>query len=91
MPDEEAICHRCAALLERGRAELYIVQIRAHADPQLKDLPDLSPDQLADEIQRLIDEAARLTERELREQVHAEFEIILCNACYQIWIEYPTG
>ncbi len=91
MSNPQAICHRCAALLERGKAELYIVQIRAHADPQLRELPDLSADQLANEIKRLIDEASRQSETEYREQVHTEFEIILCNECYRDWIENPTG
>ncbi len=88
---DQTICHRCGALLHRGRAELYIIQIRARADPAITDLPDLSPEQIAGEIERLIDEAATQSERELREQVHAELEIILCNACYHTWLENPTG
>ena len=91
MSDDRVICHKCSRLVRRGAGEFYLVQIRAVADPEIRDIPELSHEQLAGEIQRLIDEASRQSERELREQVHAEFEITLCAPCYRAWIENPTG
>lgn len=85
-----AICHRCGSLVHRGRGEFFIVRIHAIADPELRLDDDRSPEELRAEIERLIAEASRMSETELREQVAATREIILCNACYNAWIDDPT-
>jgi hypothetical protein len=90
MPDE-AICHRCGALLMRGNAECYIVTIDAVADPEIALQPDLPEADLRAEYDRLIDQMRHMTETELAEQVHRRLTIVLCNACYKTWIEDPTG
>lgn len=71
--------------------ELFIVRIHAIADPEIRLDDDRSPDELRAEIERLIKEASTHSETELREQVSAAREIILCNACFRTWIDDPTG
>ncbi len=51
----------------------------------------MDADRIADEIRRLIEHASAMSERELREQISTELEIILCVSCYQEWIENPAG
>jgi hypothetical protein len=88
---DDAICHRCGALLTRANAELYIVTIDAVADPDIAIDATRSEADLRDEYDRLIDRMRDMTETELNEQVHRRLTIILCNACYKTWIENPTG
>jgi len=89
MPDETAICHRCARLVRRGHAEFFVVSIEAVADPEVAD-PGLTPDQLRAEYESLVDRMRDMSERELMDDVHRRLTIILCNACYKHWIENPA-
>jgi hypothetical protein len=86
---DEAICHKCARLIRRAGAELYIVTIDAIADPDIA--LDHAGADLRAEYDRLIDQMTHMTETELSEQVHRRLTITLCNACYRTWIENPTG
>lgn len=89
MTDDPAICHRCARLLRRGHAELYIVRIEAVADPEIAHL-DMPLEDLAAEYDRLIEQMQDQSETELTEQVHRALTITLCNTCYRHWIDNPT-
>lgn len=89
--DDTLICHRCHSLVRVGRGELYRVRISAICDPQVRELEDMDADQIAGEIRRLIEQASAMSERELREQVSTELELILCAPCYRQWIENPAG
>ncbi len=89
--DDTLICHRCHSLVRVGRGELYRVRISAICDPQVRELEDMDAEQIAREIRQLIEQASAMSERELREQVSTELELILCTPCYRHWIENPTG
>ena len=92
MSELPIICDRCAAELEPGRGELYVVRIEAVADPTPPNLTkdDLSRD-TAGEIERLLDSMRGLSSQEALDQVYRRLTLHLCNACYQKWIEDPTS
>ncbi len=92
MDESPLFCQRCAALLEPGRGEFYVVRIVALADPTP---PNITPEDrdrdIAGEINRLIESLRGLSSQEALDQVYRALTLHLCNACYQQWIENPTG
>jgi hypothetical protein len=86
------LCHRCAAELEPGKGEFYVVRIEAFADPTPPTITeeDLKRD-IVGEIERLIEAMRDLSEQEALDQVYRRMTVYLCNACYRQWIESPTG
>ena len=85
-------CDRCAAELEPGRGQFYVVKIEALADPTPPNITkeDLSRD-IAGEIDRLSDAMRDMSSQEALDQVYRRLTVYLCDACYQLWIENPTG
>ena len=85
-------CHRCAAELEAGQGQFYVVRIEAFADPTPPSITkeDLERDVLG-EIDRLIEAMRDVSEQEAMDQVYRRMTVYLCKACYQQWIENPTG
>lgn len=85
-------CQRCAAELEPGRGQFYVVRIEAFADPMPPTITedDLKRDIVA-EIDRLIEAMRDMSAQEAMDQVFRRMTICLCNACYRQWIENPTG
>jgi hypothetical protein len=92
MSESPIFCDRCAAQLEPGRGQLYVIKIEALADPTPPNITreDLSRD-IAGEIERLLEEMSDVSGQEALDQVYRRLTIYLCNTCYQSWIENPTG
>ena len=92
MADAPLFCHRCAAELEPGRGDFYVVRIEAVADPTAPPITkeDLERD-IPSEIDRLVDAMKDLSDQEAMDQVYRKMTIFLCTTCYQQWIENPTG
>ncbi len=90
--DPPLFCDRCSKALHPGRGEFYEVRIDAVADPSppIINEEDLDRD-IGLEIERLIATLNDMTEREALDQVHRRLTLYLCNACYRLWIENPTG
>ena len=90
--DVHLFCHRCGAELTPGKGNFYVVRIEAFADPTPPEVPgpDQCPD-LAEEIERLLDEMRNMSARELMDQVYRRLTIHLCASCYADWIENPAG
>jgi len=90
--DTVLLCHRCGAELTPGQGDFYVVRILAVADPTP---PPISPEDLeADidqEMEEIMEEASRLSEQELTDQVFRRLTIHLCGRCYAEWIENPAG
>ena len=86
------ICHRCACTLTPGEASFYVVKIEAFADPTPPRVDgDETLEEITAELNELIARAAELSEQELMDQVYHRLSLLLCNTCYQSWIEDPTG
>ena len=85
-------CDRCAAELEPGRGQFYLIKIEALADPTPPNITeeDLSRDTAA-EIDRLLEQMRDVSGQEALDQVYRRLRLYLCNACYREWIENPTG
>jgi hypothetical protein len=92
MSEFPLFCHRCAAQLEPGQGQFYVVRIEAFADPTPPNLTkeDLERD-IAAEIDRLIEAMSELSSQEAMNQVYRKVTVYLCNTCYRQWIENPTG
>lgn len=91
MNESPLFCHRCAAELEPGRGQFYVVRIEAFADPTP---PTFTREDLSDimgEIDRLIEAMSDMSAQEAMDQVYRKMTVYLCNACYQRWIDNPTG
>ena len=90
--DVEIFCLRCSRRLRPGLGNFYVVRVEAFADPTPPALPlGESPIDPGEEIDRLIDQMAGMTERELMDQVHRRLTLHLCSRCYASWIEDPAG
>jgi hypothetical protein len=90
--DEPLFCDRCMTRLYPGRGEMVEVTIEAVADPYPPVFTEEDLDR--DHRQHLADLAAQLEDlsaREAMDQVFRRLTIYLCVACYQTWIENPTG
>jgi hypothetical protein len=92
MNDSPLFCERCAAELEPGKAEFYVVRIETFADPTPPSITaeDLQRD-IAAKIERLLTSMRDLSEQEAMDQVYRKMTLYLCNGCYQRWIEHPGG
>ena len=92
MIDVPLLCHRCGAVLEPGEGNFYVVRIEAFADPSPPNLTDEDLERdFAAEIDRISRELSKLSEQEAMDQVYRKLTIFLCRACYEDWIENPTG
>jgi hypothetical protein len=96
-PDQPAdfaplLCARCAAELEPGSGNFYVVNIEAFADPTP---PTVSAEDLATDIRKRIEQLLQqmegLSAQEAMNQVYRRLTLYLCGACYRKWIENPTG
>jgi len=92
MNEAPLICRRCAAVLEPGKGDFYVINIEALADPTPPTITqeDLERD-IAGEIERLLEAMRDLSEQEALDQVYRRMAFFLCGACYRQWIEDPTG
>jgi hypothetical protein len=74
------------------QATFYVVNVEAYADPTG---PRMTGEDLAaggaGEMEKLLKELERYSERELMDMVHRKMTFQLCGACYAWWIEHPTG
>ena len=85
-------CSRCGVVLQRGRDECYLVEIRAVADPYppVFTEADLERDtKLA--IAELLARLRTMSERQLIEQVYLRRLYCLCAACHARWADNPFG
>jgi hypothetical protein len=92
-PERDSLpCARCGRTVVLGKAEGYLVDIRAVADPRPPafSLDDLSLDCRA-EIQRLLERIEKMSSQELEDQVYRRRIYCLCNNCYGSWIDAPFG
>lgn len=85
-------CDHCSVELHLGRGDFYVVKIEAVADPTPPEFTeeDLQRDHRR-EIQQLLAQVEKMSEREAMDQVFRRLTIFLCNRCYQGWIEDPAG
>jgi len=69
-----------------------VVRIEAFADPTPPNITkeDLERD-IVGEVNRLIEAMGDMSEQEALDQVYRRMTLCLCGACYQQWIENPTG
>jgi len=90
--DDALFCHRCAAELQPGAGDFYVVKIEAFADPTPPSISaeDLHRDFRA-EIDRLIEQMSDLSDTEAMNQIYQKLTIYLCGPCYRKWIEDPAG
>lgn len=90
--DFPLFCDRCSKQLTPGRGDFYVVRIEAVADPTppVIEPEDLQRDPRA-EIEQLIEAASDLSPQELADQVYRRVVLYLCLACFERWIENPTG
>ncbi len=93
-PDDEPApalkCARCGQAVALGRAEAYLVDIRAVADPTSPVFHDDDFDTDATrQIQRLLKRLRGMSTQQVADQVFRRRLHILCNACYTHWIERP--
>lgn len=88
----ELHCARCAVALERGRAPFHLVEIRSVGDPSP---PVFTQEDLEADTRRAIAELlarlARLSERQLIDQVYRRLLHCLCATCYAEWSDDPFG
>ena len=91
MPESPLLCHRCGALLEPGGGNFYVVRIEAFADPTAAPITreDLQRD-VGAEIEKLLDQMADRSPRELADDVYRRLTLHLCGHCYRDWIENPA-
>ena len=96
-PDQPAdlaplLCARCAAELEPGSGNFYVVTIEAVADPTP---PTISAEDLATDIRKrieqLLEQMKDLSAQEAMNQVYRRLTLYLCGSCYRVWIENPAG
>ena len=89
--DSPLFCNRCLIQLTAGRGQFYSVTIEAVADPSPPafEVEDLQRN-IRGEINKLVKQLSKCSERELMDQVHRRVTIQLCNTCYRDWIEDPT-
>jgi hypothetical protein len=85
-------CDRCSTVLTPGRGSFYVVKVEAVGDPTPPAFTEanLARD-VGPEIDRLLERMRDMTEQELMDQVYRRLVLYLCNPCYRIWIENPTG
>ncbi|HVT79997.1 MAG TPA: hypothetical protein VHM90_05015 [Phycisphaerae bacterium] len=90
--DAATICRRCSALLTPGKGDFYTVAIQAYAEnsPPVITAEDLARDH-RQEMHTLVEQMKDLSEQEMMDQVYRHMTFFLCAACYQHWIENPTG
>jgi len=85
------LCDRCGTRLTPGKGNFYVVRILAVADPTS---PVISKEELAAdvraEIERLIEQMAKMSEQQLMDQVYRRLLLYLCVPCYQRWIDHPV-
>jgi hypothetical protein len=86
------LCARCAAELEPGTGDFYVVNIEAIADPTP---PTISAEDLTTDIRKRIEQLLQqmkgLSAQEAMNQVYRRLTLYLCGPCYREWIENPTG
>ena len=78
--------------LAPGLDNFYVVKIEAFADatPPIISTGQ-TPQQVAKEVERLIEQTRDMSEQELMDQVHRRLTLYLCGDCYRHWIERPVG
>ena len=92
---EPLFCDRCLKILHPGRGEYFEVSIRAVADPSPPDLdayelshPNSEKGESLGELVRQLDDVSA---QEAMDEVVRHLQLTLCNDCYRVWIESPTG
>ena len=88
--DWPGLCHRCGAVLTPGDGSFYVVRIEAFADPSPPHDTGDDPATAVD-VRELLEQMRNLSEQELMDQVYRCLTMLLCRACYQVWIEDPAG
>ncbi len=79
-------CARCGQPIETG-ALRYVAKIQVYAayDPLEITFEDLSRDH-SDEITRLVEQCADMTEEELMRDVYVQFQFDLCRPCQRAYV-----
>lgn len=80
-------CQRCGRELHRGQGDFYLVKILAVADPSPPEIQ--GEEDPGAEIQRLLKQLMKRSERELIDQVYQRRLYTLCASCYRQWIADP--
>ncbi|HON07153.1 MAG TPA: hypothetical protein PLW02_03520 [Verrucomicrobiota bacterium] len=83
-------CDRCGKPIYKGEAR-YVVNMKVYAaadQPFEISGEDLLMDHIA-EIERLIEEAASMTEEELMQDVYVEYKFDLCRQCQRALVSQP--
>jgi hypothetical protein len=93
MPQEKEplFCNHCSVSITPGRGEFYAVCIDAVADPSPPSFREEDMENIAEQITALFAKLKHLSEQEAMDQVTRRVVLYLCNACYNRWIENPTG
>lgn len=83
------ICDRCGSPIEPN-ALRYIARIQVYAayDPLEITFEDLARD-YTDEMRKILEQCANMTEEELMRDVYVEFTYDLCPACQKQYIRDP--
>jgi hypothetical protein len=83
------ICDRCGEPIEEGQLR-YVAKIQVFAayDPLEITFEDITRDH-TDEIRKILEQCADLTEEELMRDVYVEFQFDLCRRCQRQYIRQP--
>jgi hypothetical protein len=84
-------CDLCGTMIPLNAH--YIVRIEVFADPAIPDMTTLEFEEAASEehLARLIQQIELMTEEELQDQVHRQFEYKLCGPCQRAFLANPLG
>ena len=86
------VCARCAAGLQPGSGDFFLVKVEAIADPSPPVLAaEDSAADLRQKIERLLAQLEGLSEQEALDQVYRRLTFYLCGPCFRRWVEKPAG
>jgi hypothetical protein len=89
---EGLVCDGCGAALLADEDVRYVLRIQGHAayDPLEITRQDLERD-LESEMARLLESLKRRDPQALEDEVHREFQLDLCQACWRRYIRDPLA
>ncbi|HEX8521260.1 MAG TPA: hypothetical protein VF669_03320 [Tepidisphaeraceae bacterium] len=88
---ERVLCDLCGTTIPPHAH--YIIRMDVFADPSMPEImtEDLEEKDLEASMQDLINQMKKMTEEELLEQVHKQFEFKICRPCQVKFIANPLG
>ena len=88
---EVRLCQRCGKALKEEDLR-YIVEIKVYAAPKEMEinLEDLIRDYKF-RINRVVEEIAQKSEKELSDEIYTEWKFDLCPECHKEYIKDPLG